>query len=40
MYTTIHRLYAKTQDESLVRNAVLKNWITAEQYSKIVGKNY
>lgn len=38
MFATIKRLYAKTNDEAVVKNAVLKGWITAEQYKEIVGK--
>lgn len=40
MFITIKRLYAKTGDESIVRKAVNKNWITAEQYFEIVGEAY
>lgn len=40
MFETIKRLYAKTNDKSLVANAVKKGWITAEQYKKITGDEY
>lgn len=40
MFETIKRLYAKTNNDSLVRNAVKKGWITAEQYKEITGKSY
>lgn len=40
MFETIKRLYAKTQNEALVANAVKKDWITAEQYKEIVGEDY
>lgn len=40
MYATIKRLYAKTQDKTLVENAVKRGWITAEQYEEITGEAY
>lgn len=27
-------------NEEMVRNAVVKGWITEEEYAEIVGKNY
>ena len=40
MFNTIKRLYAKNKDKSLVANAVVKGWITADQYTAIVGETY
>lgn len=40
MYTTIKRLYAKTQNKELVKNAVIKGWISKEDYSKITGEEF
>ena len=40
MFNTIKRLYTKTQDKTLVENAVKKGWITAEQYEEIIGEAY
>ena len=40
MYATIKRLYAKTGDKAIVSNAVVKGWITAEDYKKITGEVY
>lgn len=37
MFETIKRLYIKTSNESIVANAVIKGWITNEQYTEIVG---
>lgn len=30
----------KVWNETRVRNAVVKNWITAEEFKEIVGKEY
>lgn len=30
----------KVWNETRVRNAVVKNWITAEEFKEIVGKDY
>lgn len=40
MFDTIKRLYSKTENEVLVRNAVVKEWITKEQYKEITGQEY
>lgn len=40
MFDTIKRLYAKTGDKNMVKNAVKKGWITAEQYEEITGEVY
>lgn len=40
MYNTIKRLYEKTGDKGVVKNAVVKNWITAKQYEEITGEVY
>lgn len=38
MYQTVKRLYAKTGNKEIVRNAVAKGWISAEQYQEITGE--
>lgn len=40
MFETIKRLYTKTHNMSIVNNAVLKGWITPEQFRQITGKDY
>lgn len=40
MFDTIKRLYAKTGNNTIVKNAVKKGWITGEQYKEITGKDY
>ena len=40
MFDTIKRLYAKTGDKNMVKNAVKKGWITEEQYKEITGNDY
>ena len=40
MFYTIKRLYAKTGNNTIVKNAVVKGWITPEQYKEITGKDY
>ena len=40
MYTTIKRLYAKTQNVEIVANAVKKGWISEAQYKEITGEEY
>lgn len=40
MFETIKRLYAKTGNKNMVKNAVKKGWITAEQYEEITGEVY
>lgn len=40
MFETIKRLYAKTNNDTLVSNAVKKGWITEAQYKEITGKDY
>lgn len=40
MYQTIKRLYAKTGDKSIVTKAVVKGWISEEQYIQITGEPY
>lgn len=40
MFDTIKRLYTKTGDNALVKNAVKKGWITKEQYQEITGEKY
>lgn len=38
MYQTIKRLFEKTRDTLIVRNAVKKGWLTIEQYTEITGE--
>lgn len=40
MFETIKRLYGKTQNVALVKSAVVKGWITKEQYTEITGEAY
>ena len=38
---TVKKYYdLRVWDETRVRNAVVKNWITAEEFEEIVGKEY
>ncbi len=40
-YNKVKRFYSmKMWDEEKVRNAVKMNWITAEEYKEITGKDY
>lgn len=38
MYQTIKRLYAKTGNKDVVKNAVQKGWISADEYAEITGE--
>ena len=38
MFQTIKRLYDKIKDKTVVKNAVAKGWITAEDYKLITGE--
>lgn len=40
MFDTIKRIYTKTQNKTLVVNAVKKGWITEAQYTEITGEAY
>ena len=40
MFETIKRLYTKTGNKVLVRNAVKKGWISAAEYEEITGEKY
>lgn len=40
MFDTIKRIYTKTQNKTLVANAVQKGWITEAQYTEITGEVY
>lgn len=40
MKTTIKRLYAKTNNKTVVENAVKKGYITEADYLEIVGEIY
>lgn len=40
-FDTVKKYYdLKVWDETRVMNAVVKNWITAEEFKEIVGKDY
>lgn len=40
-FDTVKKYYdLKAWDEVRVRNAVVKNWITAKEFEEIVGKKY
>ena len=40
-FDTVKKYYdLKVWNETRVRNAVVKNWITAEEFEEIVGKEY
>ncbi len=40
-YNKVKRFYSmKMWDEEKVRNAVKMNWITADEYKEITGKDY
>lgn len=38
MFQTIKRLYDKTKNKAVVKNAVSKGWITADDYKLITGE--
>lgn len=38
MFQTVKRLFERTRDTLIVRNAVLKGWLTKEQYTEITGE--
>lgn len=40
MFETIKRIYNKAGNKEAVRNAVLKGWITPEEYETITGEVY
>ena len=40
MFETIKRLYVKTGNKTIVKNAVKKEWITEAQYKEITGEKY
>lgn len=40
MYTTIERIYKRTENKTLVKNAVKKGWITELQYKTLTGEGY
>lgn len=40
MYQTIKRLFDRTHNIDIVRNAVKKGWITEEQYMELTGEKY
>lgn len=40
MFNMIKKLFAKTNNKTIVVNAVKKNWITPAQYELITGEVY
>lgn len=40
MYNTLSRLWNKNHDAEQIRKAVLKGWITEEEYTEITGQLY
>lgn len=40
MFDSVKRLYKKFGNKTIVKNAVLKSWLTAEEYELIVGEPY
>ena len=38
MFQTVKRLFERTRDTLIVRNAVMKGWLTKEQYTEITGE--
>lgn len=40
MFETIKRIYNKTGNKEVVGNAVLKGWITPDEYEVITGEVY
>lgn len=40
MFKTIQRLYESTKNKTIVANAVKRNYISAEDYERIVGEVY
>ena len=40
MYDSVKRLYEKYGNKIIVKNAVLKGWLTVEDYKLITGEEY
>lgn len=40
MLEAINRLYFKTRNKEIVKNAVARNWITKDDYFTVVGENF
>jgi len=40
MFDSVKRLYEKYDNKTIVKNAVLKGWLTPEEYELIVGEPY
>lgn len=40
MFESVKRLYEKYGNKTIVKNAVLKSWLTAEEYQLIIGEEY
>ncbi len=40
MFDSVKRLYEKYGNKTIVKNAVLKSWLTAGDYQLITGEEY
>ncbi len=40
MFDSVNRIYEKTKNKVLIKNAVKKDYITLEQYKKITCEEY
>ena len=40
MFDSVKRLYEKYGNKTIVKNAVLKGWITADDYRLVTGEEY
>lgn len=40
MFESVKRLYEKTKNKTIVKNAVIKGWLTSEEYKTITGEDY
>ena len=39
-FTTVKKYYPKYWNLTMVKNAVVKRWITEEEFTEITGENY
>lgn len=40
MFNSIKRLYEKMKNKNIVVNAVIKGWLTTQEYEEITGEDY
>lgn len=40
MFDSVKRLYEKYESKTIVKNALLKGWLTAEEYKLITDEEY